>query len=144
MPRYILMNEETEHFLEVILDSKQLLQNTKCFVQPRSSKWGLRGRDFMRILTYALQTIQRKHLQIAIVLCQNFRNIAFILHRCNGNAAIESILFVLAFLVDTKTRFLWMCVPIFVAGLFPPRHDNSSIQTSSSIKLTKHSLANWC
>ena len=60
-----------------------------------SSKWSLAGRDFKRIMAYALNTIQWKHLQIAIVLCRNFRNIAFILRKTVMETQLETSVHIL-------------------------------------------------
>lgn len=49
----------------------------------------------MTIMVYAPHTIQWKHLQTGIVLCQNLRNISFILQKkknCNGKAASDTVI----------------------------------------------------
>lgn len=53
-----------------ILGSKQTVANVILV--------NLTGSRFINIAAYAFHSIQWKHLQITIVLCQNFRNISFI------------------------------------------------------------------
>lgn len=55
--------------------------------------WELRdrlSRCVMRIAPQKLNPLQKKHLQIAIILHWNWRNIAFILQKTNGNSAAET------------------------------------------------------
>lgn len=54
------------------MDSKQLLQKTKCFVALSSSKWGLVGWDFKRIISHhAMETPANWNFLITLFLVKN-------------------------------------------------------------------------
>lgn len=64
----VFYNEAKWKNRTTILDSRFIV---KCFVPASSSQWGLTAPDLTRMTACALGSIQRKRLQIAIVIRRN-------------------------------------------------------------------------
>lgn len=70
---------------------QQFLTGNKCEQTEESIVLLTLGRqDFTRITACGLDPVQWKHLQIALLLCQHFKNVAFIFAKTVTETALET------------------------------------------------------
>lgn len=105
---YVWMEEEMEYFLQAIKEKSIITHFWQKAVTNKQKQ--IIFIDFVRM--HALDTFRWKHLQIAIVVYQHFRNIAFILRKKNCNGIAASLVFLMGRGPKVGHRAVWVAVSI--------------------------------